>query len=201
MKLYFFLLRLLSPLARFVFRVTWRGTEHIPQSGPLIVCCNHRCVIDPLFLAAPFRRQVRYMAKSELFEDHGRLAAWLLNHLGAFPVERDKGDASSVRKALEILAQGGVLGIFPQGRVIFDTSPFLPKPGFALLAEKSGAPVLPVSIYCSGEPLRWRSRVTVRFGTPIPAQELLGGETGRAALRCASARLSAEINGLLEEGH
>ena len=128
-------------------------------------------------------------------------AAWLLNHLGAFPVERDKGDASSVRKALEILAQGGVLGIFPQGRVIFDTSPFRPKPGFALLAEKSGAPVLPVSIYCSGEPLRWRSRVTVRFGTPIPAQELLGGETGRAALRCASARLSAEINGLLEEGH
>ena len=115
MKLYFFLLRLLSPLARFVFRVTWRGTEHIPQSGPLIVCCNHRCVIDPLFLAAPFRRQVRYMAKSELFEDHGRLAAWLLNHLGAFPVERDKGDASSVRKALEILAQGGVLGIFPAG--------------------------------------------------------------------------------------
>ena len=116
-------------------------------------------------------------------------------------MERDKGDASSVRKALEVLEQGGVLGIFPQGRVIFDTSPFRPKPGFALLAEKSGAPVLPVSIYCSGEPLRWRSRVTVRFGTPIPAEELLGGQTGRAALRCASARLSAEINGLLEEGH
>ena len=77
--------------------------------------------------------------------------------------------------------------------MIFDTSPFRPKPGFALLAEKSGAPVLPVSIYCSGEPLRWRSRVTVRFGTPIPAEELLGGQTGRAAQRYASARLSAEI--------
>ena len=123
------------------------------------------------------------------------------NVTGAFPVQRDKGDASSLRTALEILDAGGVLGIFPQGRVIFDPSPFQPKAGFALLAEKSGAPVLPVSIYCEGELLRFRSRVTVRFGSPISAGELLGGETARGGLRRASARLSKEINTLLEEKH
>lgn len=201
MRLYFFLLRLLGPLARLLFDVHYRGTDHIPPAGPLIVCCNHRSVIDPLLLAVPFRRQLRFMAKSELFEEHGRLAACFLRTAGAFPVQRDKGDASSLRTALEILDAGGVLGIFPQGRVIFDTSPFQPKAGFALLAEKSGAPVLPVSIYCEGELLRFRSRVTVRFGSPISAGELLGGETARGGLRRASARLSKEINTLLEEKH
>ena len=89
MKLYFFLLRLLGPLARLVFRVEYRGTEHIPRDGALIVCANHRSVIDPLLLAVPFRRPIRYMAKSELFEDHGRLAAWVLYAMGAFPGPRD----------------------------------------------------------------------------------------------------------------
>lgn len=114
MRLYFFLLRLLGPLARLLFDVHYRGTDHIPSAGPLIVCCNHRSVIDPLLLAVPFRRQLRFMAKSELFEEHGRLAAWFLRTAGAFPVQRDKGDASSLRTALEILDAGGVLGIFPQ---------------------------------------------------------------------------------------
>ena len=91
MRLYFFLLRLLGPLARLLFDVHYRGTDHIPSAGPLIVCCNHRSVIDPLLLAVPFRRQLRFMAKSELFEEHGRLAAWFLRTAGAFPVQRDKG--------------------------------------------------------------------------------------------------------------
>lgn len=201
MRFYFVLLRLLGPLARLAFGVRYRGTENIPEGGPLIVCCNHRSVIDPLLLAVPFRRQLRFMAKSELFEDHGRLAAWFLRTAGAFPVQRDKGDAASLRTALDILSSGGVIGIFPQGRVIFDTSPFQPKAGFALLAEKSGAPVLPVCIYCEGELLRFRSRVTVRFGTPISAEELFGGESTRNGLRRASARLAREINALLEEKH
>lgn len=201
MKLYFFLLCLLGPLARLVFRVEYRGTEHIPRDGALIVCANHRSVIDPLLLAVPFRRPIRYMAKSELFEDHGRLAAWFLHAMGAFPVQRDKGDAGSVRTALEVLEKGEVLGIFPQGRVIFDNSPFQPKAGFALLAEKSGAPVLPVSIYCQGELLRLRSHVTVRFGEPIPASALFAAQGERSGLRCAAARLSREINGMLEEKH
>lgn len=201
MRLYFLLLRLLGPLARLIFGVRYRGTEHIPREGPLIVCCNHRSVIDPLLLAVPFRRQLRFMAKSELFEDHGRLAAWFLCTVGAFPVQRDKGDASSLKTAMEILQEGGVLGIFPQGRVIFDTSPFQPKAGFALLAEKSGAPVLPASIYCEGELLRFRSRVTIRFAAPLSAGELFSGEEARGGLRRASNRLAKEINGMLEEKH
>ena len=201
MRLYFLLLRLLGPLARLIFCVRYRGTEHIPREGPLIVCCNHRSVIDPLLLAVPFRRQLRFMAKSELFEDHGGLAAWFLRTVGAFPVQRDKGDASSLKTAMEILQEGGVLGIFPQGRVIFDTSPFQPKAGFALLAEKSGAPVLPASIYCEGELLRFRSRVTIRFAAPLSAGELFSGEEARGGLRRASNRLAKEINGMLEEKH
>mgnify|MGYP005768795453 CR=1 FL=1 len=201
MRLYFVLLHILGPLARLIFGVRYVGTEHIPRSGPLIVCCNHRSVIDPLLLAVPFRRQVRYMAKSELFTDHGRLAAWFLRKVGAFPVQRDKGDASSVRTALDLLESGGVLGLFPEGRVLFENAPFRPKAGFALLAEKSRATVLPVSLYCEGELLRFRSRVTLRFGAPLSAEELFGGETGRGSVRRAAARLTEEINRMLEEKH
>ena len=111
MKLYFFLLRAITPFARLVFRMRYVGRENIPEKGRLIVCCNHRSVIDPYLVAVPFRRQVRYMAKSELFEDHGRLAAWFLRKMGAFPVRRDKGDAESIRKAAELLEEGGVLGL------------------------------------------------------------------------------------------
>lgn len=201
MRLYFFLLRFLTPFSRLAFRIRYQGTEHIPREGGLILCCNHRSVIDPFLLAVPFRRQVRYMAKSELFSDHGPLAAWFLRKMGAFPVRRDKGDADSMRAALEIVEVGGVLGIFPQGRVVFDNAPFQPKSGFALLAQRTGAPVLPACIYCEGELLRFRKRITVRFGSPIPAAELCGEGSMRECVRRASARLSGEINRLLEEKH
>ena len=201
MKLYFFLLRAVTPFARLVFRMRYVGRENIPEKGRLIVCCNHRSVIDPYLVAVPFRRQVRYMAKSELFEDHGRLAAWFLRKMGAFPVRRDKGDAESIRKAAELLEEGGVLGIFPQGRVVFDTSPFRPKAGFALFAARTKSPVLPVSIYREGAKMRLRSRVTIRIGQAIPYEELGLEDSSREGLKRASALLAEKINGQLEEGY
>lgn len=198
MSLYFFLLRLATPLAYLCFRIRYEGRERIPREGRLIVCSNHRSVIDPFLLAVPFRRPIRFMAKSELFTDHGRLAAWFLRKMGAFPVHRDKGDAESIRKAEKILEEGGVLGIFPQGRVVFDLSPFRPKAGFALLAGRTRSPVLPVSIYREGK-LRFRSRITVRFGEVLPFEELGLEGNSREGLKQASLLLADRINRQLEK--
>jgi (E)-4-hydroxy-3-methyl-but-2-enyl pyrophosphate reductase len=142
-RLYSFLLRLLTPLGKALFRVSYSGAENIPGSGGFIVCSNHRSVFDPFLLAIPFRRQIRYMAKSELFSDHGRAARTFLYAMGAFPVRRNTADRRSVRTAEQILKSGGIVGIFPQGGCVFDNSPFRPKPGVALLAARTGAPVLP----------------------------------------------------------
>ncbi len=198
MKLYFFLLRLATPFAHMAFHIRYVGKENIPKDGSLIVCSNHRSVIDPFLVAVPFRRQLHFMAKSELFTDHGKIAAWFLRKAGAFPVHRDKGDTESIRTAEDILQKGGVLGIFPQGRVVFDLSPFRPKAGFALLSERTGAPILPVSIYMEGA-LRFRRRITIRFGEVIPQERLGLKEHSREGLKQACACLAEQINRQLEE--
>jgi 1-acyl-sn-glycerol-3-phosphate acyltransferase len=195
---YFICLRILSLLARIVYKIHYYGTEHIPESGKLIVCSNHKSVIDPLFVAIPFRRQIRYMAKSELFRDHGRLASRLLYALGAFPIKRDRGDAKSIKTAIQILNEGGVVGIFPQGKCVFDNSPFQPKAGVALLASKTGAPVLPVSIYCDGF-IKPFSHVAIRFGKVIPYDSLGLADGSSSAVREAANRIARNINRMLEE--
>lgn len=195
---YFFCLRILSLLAKLFYRIRYYGTEHIPKNGKLIVCSNHKSVIDPLFVAIPFRRQIRYMAKTELFRDHGRLASRVLYALGAFPVNRDRGDTKSIKTAVQILNEGGIVGIFPQGKCVFDNSPFQPKAGVALLAFKTGAPVLPVSIYCDGR-IKLFSRVAIRFGKVIPYDSLRLKDGSSSALREAANRIAWDINSMLEE--
>lgn len=191
--------RLLYPVAKLCFRLRYCGLENIPAHGKLVLCCNHRSVCDPAILAFRFPRKIRYMAKSELFDDHGRFIAFLLRKLGSFPVRRGKGDAESVKTSISILEGGGVLGIFPQGGVVFDNAPFRPKAGAAMIAAHAKAPVLPACIYCDGRLKFFGSPVTVRFGTPIPFEVLFpNGDNGREGLRGASQLIADQINSLLE---
>lgn len=200
MMLYFFCLRIITPIVKVIYHIEYKGIDHIPCDGKLIVCSNHKSVIDPVFLAIPFKRQIRYMAKSELFQEHGKLASWFLYKMGAFPVKRNSGDAESIRTAMQILDDNGVLGIFPQGKCVFDNTPFKPKAGVALVASKTKAPVLPVSIYCDGiiKPFR---RVTVRFGEAIPYAELNINEDSLVSMRTATDIIAKKINNMLEEKH
>lgn len=195
---YFFWLRFLTPLARLIYRVRYVGKENIPREGKLIVCSNHKSVVDPFLLAMPFKRQIRFMAKSELFTDHGKLAAWILRKGGAFPVHRDKGDAESVRTAIDILQDGGIVGIFAQGKCVFDNAPFKPKAGVALVASRTTAPILPCSIYCDGvlKPFR---RVTVRFGEVIPYEKLQITGNSLREIRSATDIIAKQVNAQLEE--
>jgi 1-acyl-sn-glycerol-3-phosphate acyltransferase len=197
---YQFWLRVLTPIGRLLFWVNYKGTKNIPKHGKLIVCSNHKSVFDPFLLAIPFRRQIQYMAKTELFTDHGILARAVLLALGAFPVKRNTGDISALRRAEKILDGEGIVGIFPQGGCVFDNAPFRPKPGVALMASRTGAPVLPVSIYCKGL-LRPFKRITIRFGKAIFRSELFSeGNSGRK-LRASADLIAVQINTMLEEGH
>lgn len=196
--LYFVGRRLVSPVVRAVFRMRFSGLENIPEHGGLILCSNHLSVIDPVFLAVAVKRQIRYMAKSELFDDHGGLARRLLYALGAFPVRRNTGDAGSVKTAVSIVEEGGVLGIFPQGGCVRGDVPFRPKAGIALVASRAQSPVLPACIDGGGtiKPLR---RVTVRFGPVIPFEALGLEDDSRESLRRASQIIARRVTSLLEE--
>lgn len=189
---------LVKPLVRLIFPYRVTGTEQIPKDGRLVLCCNHRSVVDPVLLAMRFPRQIRYMAKSELFTDHGPLARRLLYLLGAFPVRRGKGDAQSLKTALSILESEKVVGIFPQGKCVFDNAPFQPKAGAVLVAARAKAPILPAAICFTGR-LRPFHKITVRFGRVIPYHALELKDDSTASVKKAAGKVAAAINALLEE--
>ncbi len=139
------------------------GRENVPPTGPLIVACNHVSNLDPPCLGVGMPRQVTYMAKKELFEIPvlGRLIRWL----GAFPVDRSRGDIASIKTAIGVLERGTCLGIFPEGGRNVDGTKQA-QMGVALLASLSGATVVPA--YLSGtKKTKFRSGVTVVFGEPL----------------------------------
>lgn len=189
---------LLFPLVKLFFRLEVKGAENIPQTGKVILCSNHKSVFDPIFLAVKCKRQIRYMAKSEFFEIHGAFVRRLFYALGAFPVVRDTGDADSVKTAVSILREGGVLGIFPQGGCVRDHSPFRAKSGVAFIAQKAEAPVLPACISYGGK-IRPFRKVTVRFGSLISYEELGLGAGDRTAVKTAAQQIAQRVNFLLEE--
>lgn len=131
--------RLLLPVVLDV-RVT--GAENVPRSGPVLLVSNHRSYTDPVVLGAACPRPVRYLGKSELFE-HGRLFKGLIRALGCVSIRRDGHASSTVRRAEALLGRGEVLGLFPEGGI--HTTGDL-KGGAALIAARTGAPVVPVHL-------------------------------------------------------
>ena len=92
--LYWTLRAILVPFFLLYFRLQRTGREHLPRTGPLLLASNHRSFLDPFVIGTLVRRPVYYMAKRELFEK--RWQAWLLNALGAFPVDRGAGDRDAM---------------------------------------------------------------------------------------------------------
>ncbi|MGO0122433.1 lysophospholipid acyltransferase family protein [Desulfothermobacter acidiphilus] len=140
------------------------GRENFPRTGPVIIVANHQSYLDPVALGCALPRRVYYMAKEELFRIPG--FGLLLKCLGAFPVKREELDRRALRTALNLLARGQVLGLFPEGTRGQEAGRLLPlQPGAALLALQSGAPVVPVAL--TGTRKWWGERVEVRIGSPF----------------------------------
>ncbi|MEP6976841.1 MAG: lysophospholipid acyltransferase family protein [Thermoleophilia bacterium] len=152
-------------IIRRLYGVRVVGAERIPASGPAILVANHESMFDPWILALATPREIRYMAKAELWRF--RPVAWALDSFGTFPVERGAGDTTAMSRAASLLAEGEVLGMFPQG-----TSKRLPsRPyhrGAARLALVTGAPVIPVRMLGTrGFPHPGRPPAHVIVGEPI----------------------------------
>jgi 1-acyl-sn-glycerol-3-phosphate acyltransferase len=117
------------------------GEERVPEKGPLIVAANHRRLFDPVFVSMAVPRRVRWMAKKELFTFP---FARFFYFLGTFPVDRQGGGRAALRTALNLLAEERALGIFPEGTRRKEGASPEAKSGTAVIAARSGAPVLPV---------------------------------------------------------
>lgn len=159
-------------LLRLWFRVQIFGRENIPSSGPAIIAPNHKNFFDVFFVGMATRRPVRYMAKTELFQ--GPLLGWLFPRVGAFPVRRGGSDSEALQTALTILADGGLVVMFPEGtRVEAPDTLGSPHHGAGRLALQAGVPIIPAAI--TGTSRLWRGaipkskRVQLAFLAPIPS--------------------------------
>ena len=172
------------------------GIENIPQDRPLVMASNHRSYADPVILTMPMKRPVTYMAKEELFKN--RLFGWFITKLGAFPVKRGAGDMQVIDDSIAILNSGRNLVIFPEGTRSKDGKVGKGKTGVALIAAKSGADVIPCGIIFEGEKLKFRSKLTLRFGKVIPAEEIAVEDASPKALKGVKKRIMEAITELVE---
>jgi glycerol-3-phosphate dehydrogenase (NAD(P)+) len=167
--IYWVLRALLVPFFLVYFRMQRIGREHLPRTGPLLLAANHRSFLDPFVIGTLVRRPVYYMAKRELFEK--RWQAWILNALGAFPVDRGAGDRDAMQTAREILERGDCVVIFPEGTRVRRGPLGDPRRGIGRLALETGAAVAPIAVMGTDAVRRgWRIRprkVRLRVGRPL----------------------------------
>ena len=181
------------------FRIKKYGVHNIPKSGSVILCCNHTSISDILFMAVLCPRQVHFMGKDELFKN--KILAFLFKKLGAFPVNRRTGDKGAINHAEKVLNNGGILGIFPEGTRHTDGAPHKAKPGTAMLAISTKAPIVPCAVYRDKARVRLFQKATFRFGTPIAYEEYIGEDEGKAAIRRVSELITEKITELWEMKH
>ncbi|MFJ8693452.1 lysophospholipid acyltransferase family protein [Streptomyces roseolilacinus] len=177
------------------------GAWRVPASGPVILAVNHAHNLDGPMLMGTAPRPVHFLIKKEAFV--GPLGPFL-EGIGQLKVDRAAADRTAIAGALDVLAAGGVLGIFPEGtRGEGDFASL--RAGLAYFAVRSGAPIVPVAVLGSSErrgrlmkglpPLR--SRVDVVFGDAFDAGDGSGRRT-RRALDDATVRIQERLTGHLE---
>ncbi len=147
-----------------------KGKNNIPPEGAAIAAGNHISLADPVFLYFSQKRQLRYMAKGELFKN--KFLGWVCGNYGAFPVERGTGDTESLNTAEQLLQDGKVMAIFPEGTRSKDGRVGRGKAGVMHIAFRSGVPIYPFAVYARKGALKIGSRYTIAFGEPVTAAEL-----------------------------
>lgn len=177
-KLYRTIITILRPIARILYRLEVTGLDNVPKTGGVIICPNHTSNVDPVVLAISLKRQIYFMAKAELFKI--KVLGKFFRALGAFPVERGKGDTSAIDNAEEILKNGEQLGLFIEG-TRSKTNEFLrPKTGCAMIAYKANVPVLPVCITGANEhKLKLFKKNIILIGKPIFLNQQIKDGTGK----------------------
>ena len=186
------------PLVNRLWRIEVIGAENIPGGGA-ILASNHTSFADPIVISAAARRQVRYMAKKELFRTP---LAPLIKVLGAYPVDRSGADVTSVKRTIGLVESGELVGIFPQGHRHPGKDPRETeiKHGVAMIAYRSGAPLVPVFIRTKGRRTRIFHKTEVIFGKPLSREDLGFSEGGRTEYAVAARILFDRICSLEEEG-
>jgi 1-acyl-sn-glycerol-3-phosphate acyltransferase len=195
----------LGPLLHVVFRPWSEGSENVPRVGPAIIASNHLSFSDHFFAPLPLPRKVVFLAKSEYFTGRGLkglVSKAFFSGIGQIPLDRAGGAASerALRTGLRVLAQGQLLGIYPEGTRSPDGRLYRGKTGVARLALEAKVPVIPTAMVGGFEfqppgriTPRLRIRPGVRFGKPLDFSRYYGLEQDRLVLRATTDEIMYEL--------
>ena len=195
--------RVLRPIFTVIFRTFWPlrvvGAENVPKEGAAVVVSNHLSMIDPFVVSYGAHRMVSFMAKEELFRVP--FVGLLIRRLGAFPVDRSRQDATSLRVALSVLKGGELLGMFPEGTRSTTGEMMEMRTGAVRLASKTGMPIIPTAVVNTqkalppGKFIR-PARIEVHFGPAFDIAELYEKHDKSEATQMALEMLKERIEAL-----
>jgi 1-acyl-sn-glycerol-3-phosphate acyltransferase len=194
---YYCLRFLFTVISKLSLRRKIAGKKNMPRRGACIVVANHVNLVDSPLIGISLGRRAYFMAKEDLF--HSRTVGWLAEQFGAFPVARGKLNRRAGRTAMELLANGQALIIYPEGQRSLDGKLGPAYSGAALLAIKSNVPIVPVGIIGTAQLKgKWwflrRPRITFNIGQPFtlpacpekPTKEMVNGLTRDIMLHIAA---------------
>lgn len=194
---------ILGPYLRVAYRVRIEGAEHFPDEGPVIVVGNHTSFMDSFWIPLAVPRRVVFLAKSEYFESWK--TAWFFRSLGMIPIKRGSRHLAeaALQTGVEVLGEGGVLGLYPEGTRSPDGRLYRGRTGVARLAMNAKAPVVAIGLNGSREVMpkearfpKLRGRVHIKFGAPMTFEKYEGQEADRLALRAITDEIMFEIMSL-----
>ncbi len=195
---------IIGPFVFSVFRPWVRGRENVPAKGAVIYASNHLSFIDSVFLPIVVDRPISFLAKSDYFTGRGVIGAivrWFFLAIHQLPIDRSGGKASeaSLNSGLEHLAQGGQLGIYPEGTRSPDGRLYRGRTGVARMILEAGVPVIPVAmidtekVMPTGSKMPKVRRVGVVFGEPLDFSRFDGMEGDRFVLRSITDEIMYEL--------
>jgi 1-acyl-sn-glycerol-3-phosphate acyltransferase len=194
----------LGPILKLLFRPWVEGMENLPADGAAILASNHLSFSDSIFLPLMAPRRITFLAKAEYFTGRGikgKLTKGFFAGVGQVPIDRSGGRASeaALRKGLEILRKGDLLGLYPEGTRSPDGRLYRGKTGIARMALEAGVPVIPVAmintfdIQPPGKVLPRIMRVGIRIGEPLDFSRYEGMSGDRFVLRSITDEIMYEL--------
>ena len=170
--IYYKLVHIVSNILSYIlFGLEINGIENFPEKGPVILASNHISFLDPVIIPTASRRCMHSMAKAELFKNP--ILRWIMKVFKAFPVKRGVLDKAALKSSIDVLKNGNVLLLFPEGTRSLDGNIHEAKPGVGFIVYNGKAPVVPVLIEGSDKALpkgAWMIRpkkIKVCFGEPL----------------------------------
>jgi 1-acyl-sn-glycerol-3-phosphate acyltransferase len=195
---------ILTPILRTLFRPWVEGEENLPVEGAAILASNHLSFSDSIFLPLKVTRRITFLAKADYFTGRGvkgKLTKGFFAGVGQVPIDRSGGAASeaALNTAKRILAEGKLLGLYPEGTRSPDGRLYRGKTGVARMALEAGVPVIPVAmintdvVQPTGRVIPKLGRVGIKIGKPLDFSRYAGMEGDRFVLRSITDEIMYEL--------